>query len=313
MNSDDPRYELIRRHHDGEASPDELAQLEAALTKDAAFRAAYVRYLNVDVALDVLANSRLSPREYSRPSSAPALTTFSSGRSNRRPLSAAAAGFAIGICCTSIVWAYAIPRYQLTGAGGLSLVAQSFEDVAMTWLPGFPKQAGQWSGDAAHVVTAEGSAFPKSGTHMLRFEPSTSDLFSRAHYIVNLAKTPLPPGVRQVRLTASFRPTRSERRSRYLLRAASFAQKVEEIDPRWMIESWSELDDRALARAARGFPILPNTDEWQTVSLTVDVPHGSQILVVSLWAATMDGKAENRLPHYLDDVTLTCVQPEFLP
>ena len=80
-----------------------------------------------------------------------------------------------------------------------------------------------------------------------------------------------------------------------------------------MIESWSELDDRALARAARGFPVLPDTDEWQTVSLTVDVPDGSQILVVSLWAATMDGKAENRLPHYLDDVSLTCVQPELLP
>lgn len=313
MNSDDPRFELIRRHHDGQSSPDEIAQLEADLAKDAAFRAAYVRYLNLDVALGSLANTRLSPKEDSRPRSAAGLLTSTSGRSYRRPLSAAAAGFAIGICCTSLVWAYAIPRYQSTKSGGLTMMTQSFEDLAMPWLSGFPKQTGQWSGDVAHVVTAEGSVFPKSGTHMLRFEPATSDLFSRGHYIVDLAKSPLPPGVRQVRLTASFRPTRSERKSRYLLRAASFAQKIDEIDPRWMIESWSELDDRALARAARGFPVLPDTDEWQTVSLTVDVPDGSQILVVSLWAATMDGKAENRLPHYLDDVFLTCVQPELLP
>ncbi len=40
MNSDDPRYELIRRHHDGEASPDEIAQLETELSEDAAFREA---------------------------------------------------------------------------------------------------------------------------------------------------------------------------------------------------------------------------------------------------------------------------------
>ena len=313
MNSDDPRYELIRRHHDGEASLDEIAQLEADLSEDAAFREAYVRYLNLDVALGSIAYDRLTRNEDSRPPLSTALSTSSSGRSYRRPLSAAAAGFAIGICCTSIVWAYAIPRYQSAGSGGLTIVTQSFEDAAMPWLSGFPKQTGQWSGDAAHVVTAEGSVFPKSGTHMLRFEPATSELFSRAHYILDLAKNPLPPGVRQVRLAASFRPTRSERKSRYLLRVASFAQKINEIDPRWMIESWSELDDQALARAARGFPVLADTDEWQTVSLTVDVPDGSQILVVSLWAATMEGKAENRLPHYLDDVSLTCVEPEMLP
>ncbi len=47
------------------------------------------------------------------------------------------------------------------------------------------KQSAQWSGDAAHIVTARGSVLPKSGTHMLRFEPPTSDLFSRAYYIVD--------------------------------------------------------------------------------------------------------------------------------
>lgn len=313
MNSDDPRYELIRRHHDGEALPDEIAQLEVDLSKDVAFREAYVRYFNLDVALGSFAYDRQTGNQNSRPPLSTALSTSSSGRSYRRPLSAAAAGFVIGICCTSLVWAYAIPRYQSTKSDDLAMLTQSFEDAAMPWLSGFPKQTGQWGGDAAQVVTAQGSVFPKSGTHMLRFEPATSDLFSRGHYIVDLAQNRLPAGVRQVRLTASFRPTRSERKSRYLLRAASFAQKIYEIDPRWMIESWSELDDRALARAARGFPVPPDTEEWQTVSLTVDVPTGSQILVVSLWAATMDGKAENRLPHYLDDVSLTCIQSEMLP
>ncbi len=80
-----------------------------------------------------------------------------------------------------------------------------------------------------------------------------------------------------------------------------------------MIEAWSELDDRALARAARGFPVSPDTDDWQTVSLTVDVPDGSQILVVSLWAGTMDGKAETACALPRRRVSLTYVQPEMLP
>ena len=51
MNTNDSRFELIRRCRDGEASTEELAQLEASLLADEGFRQACVRYLNLDVAL----------------------------------------------------------------------------------------------------------------------------------------------------------------------------------------------------------------------------------------------------------------------
>jgi hypothetical protein len=50
MNTNDPRLELIRRCRDGEASTEELAQLDSNLREDADFRQAYVRYINLDVA-----------------------------------------------------------------------------------------------------------------------------------------------------------------------------------------------------------------------------------------------------------------------
>ncbi|MBM3854539.1 MAG: hypothetical protein FJ399_15550, partial [Verrucomicrobia bacterium] len=55
MNLDDPRLEVLRRYTEGQATRDDLAQLEHALTEDAAFRRFVVEYLHVDCALEVLA------------------------------------------------------------------------------------------------------------------------------------------------------------------------------------------------------------------------------------------------------------------
>jgi hypothetical protein len=72
-----------------------------------------------------------------------------------------------------------------------------------------------------------------------------------------------------------------------------------------------EIDN--FARAARAFPLLPGSDGWQTGSITVDVPPGASVLIVSLWTATMDGKIENRTPHYVDDVRLSGIFQEQTP
>lgn len=61
MNTNDPRFEIIRRCRDGEASPDELAQLEAGLRDDTDFRHAYARYINIDVALSAVAKAKPFP------------------------------------------------------------------------------------------------------------------------------------------------------------------------------------------------------------------------------------------------------------
>lgn len=53
-NSRNARLELVRRCADGEASAEDLAQLEDYLRQDSEFRRDYLRYLNVDMALAAL-------------------------------------------------------------------------------------------------------------------------------------------------------------------------------------------------------------------------------------------------------------------
>ena len=51
MKLDDPRLDWIRLYAEGTAPPDTIAELEAALSKDAALREYFVEYLNIDLAL----------------------------------------------------------------------------------------------------------------------------------------------------------------------------------------------------------------------------------------------------------------------
>ena len=337
MNLNDPRWELIRRCHDGDATPEEFSQLESQLSDDEGFRRDYVRYVNVDVALATSAagpEAGFMPDGEAIPSEGDgqnfvaghALDGSVSQRSDhrairgnlaatvvtwmRRPLAAAAAGLVLGLLSASMVFAYVVPRF---GVKPITLLHDSFEDISWNGSAGFPANAGEWSGDPAVVIGAEGEAHPVHGTRMLKMGPATSDLFNRLSYAVDLRQNPLPAGVRQVRLAASFRPVSTANKSRYLLRAAVFSQRLDEIEPQWMTHQWSELDERALARAARAFPLLPGSDGWQTGSITVDVPPGASVLVVSLWTATMDGKIENRTPHYVDDVRLSGIFQEQTP
>ncbi len=58
MKADDPRLDWIRRHAEGVAAREEMAQLEDALREDADFRRAFIEYMNVESALrDVAAGS----------------------------------------------------------------------------------------------------------------------------------------------------------------------------------------------------------------------------------------------------------------
>lgn len=59
MNPNDPRLELIRRSLVGGLSPEEFASFERDLCEDSGFRAVYLRYVNLDMALGAVA--RLSP------------------------------------------------------------------------------------------------------------------------------------------------------------------------------------------------------------------------------------------------------------
>ena len=156
---------------------------------------------------------------------------------------------------------------------------------------------------------------PRDGVRMLKLEPVKTELFNRTHCLVDLQQHSQALGAttRQVELRASFRPAVLGKVDRYILRAAAFADGPEKLEERWMKEGWAEIDEHSLAYAARGVSVPAGTDAWQTITLMIDVPPGSRMLVISMWAATMDGKPANRAAHYLDDVRLSAVLAERLP
>jgi len=282
--------ESVRRYLDGTATREETDALEARILTDAAFRGEFLRYAHLDAALAGNRQSRV-----------PFGTARKTGRWPQwRPLTAAAAGIVFGMLCTSVVFGYMVP--QMTKS--VTLLREGFEDDGKPRAEGFPTSAEVWGGDAAVSVRSGDAVQAKEGERILRMEPTRGDLSNRQHLIIAL------PPLREdeaptVRVTASFHASDSEIRDRYLMRAATFSEAPGEIDPMWMHQLWGDESNRALSAAAQARTFPPGAAEWQTMHLTIDVPPGSRVLVVSLWAATMDGRPERRAPHYLDDIQVT--------
>ncbi len=88
-----------------------------------------------------------------------------------RPLTAAAAGIAIGLFCATVAWAVAAPRVVATAARLFALVDGSFEKQSGAVPSGFPATLGVWSGDEAEFVTGDA----REGRRMLRFVSPSSD------------------------------------------------------------------------------------------------------------------------------------------
>jgi anti-sigma factor RsiW len=106
MNPNESGFELIRRCHDGEASAGDLAMLEKRLRDDAAFREGYVRYMNLDVALEATPATR-------EPAPEPPPTGIEESSFWKRwffwRLLPVAAGLVIGVFGASVAWAVAMP------------------------------------------------------------------------------------------------------------------------------------------------------------------------------------------------------------
>lgn len=176
MNPPDPVrqrwHELIERHLLGEISGDESRELEAALAAHHELRAEFRRRCNVDAALrheaTALAGETTAPVErISNGRTSPAPRWFA-----WRPLTAAAAGIAIGLFCATVAWAVTSPRAVATAERLFALVDGGFENGVVG--TGFPKQTSVWSGDAAEVVVAEGAP-AREGRRMLRFVKAEAD------------------------------------------------------------------------------------------------------------------------------------------
>jgi hypothetical protein len=300
MNRTEHELELMRLYLEGVASLEETQELESLIVKDASVRQDFLRYTHLDSALAGVRRSQPSvvvPRR--------------SVWLSWRPLTAAAAGIVFGVFCTSVVFAYAVPRIRMDRHRVVPLFNERFEDVKAVFGRGFPNDADGWSGDFDAVVSTDGAISPKEGQHMARLAPIAGRKFCAAERIVDLAKFPLTSSTesRMVEVTASFHGIDSEWPDRNQIRLAAFAEAPKDVKAIW--NSDSRLD-QVLQHLGRTVTVKPGEHGWQTLKVSMEIPTGARSLVIHLGAGVADDAGPKTL-HYIDDVRAQFVITETTP
>ena len=228
-----------------------------------------------------------------------------------RPVTAAAAGIMLGMFCTSVVFAYVVPRTTSRAV----LLREGFESGIVRTTPGLPKESGVWSGDDAEVVTAAGDLKAKTGTHMLRFGSAT-------HAGENAAKSAWCDVYRMVDLSglAGEEPTS-------LRLVANFASKPFPVDeqyvcylelctveegvmPALLPDNLTWYRENSAAIATRKLP-LQGDGNWKPINVVMPLPPQARFALIHV--AVMRAKpARSTEPvqfgsHYVDDVKLELI------
>jgi hypothetical protein len=308
MNPTPEPLELVRRYVEGTATADETRALEALLREDPAFRREFLRYTNLDAALG---SGRLS----ATPMILPEPMSDHSGSFRWfqwRPPIAAAAGLVIGMFCTSMVWAYAMPLARLDQPRITPLFSDSFEDV--NWSPerGFPTRAGGWFGDLSGSIPGDGEIEPSDGARMVRLTPNPKRNFSFAARIVDLEDYPLPADSesRRIEVTASFHGEDNGVLQRHQIRLAAFSEEPCDVRAIW---NGPNMLDEVLQHVGRTVPLKPGEKNrgWRTVEAGMDIPPGARSLVI--WVAGVVNDPAAMPTPYLDDVQARFVIEESNP
>ena len=299
LNTNDPRFDIIRRHRDGEATPDERAQLESCLRTDPALRAAYVRYMNLDVALGAAAKTNSPPVKVK--------VGFRSRWLQWRPLTAAAAGLMIGFLSAAVVFGFVTQQ----GRSVQSLVTEGFEDVEMLRFPGLPSRAEVWAGNFEAPQGAEGDVKPAEGQRMVTLPPVEKQKFSYAFRFVDLAA--LPPlrvgQTRELEVSAQFQGSAPGVSDRCQIRLVAFAEDVAGAREIWKKD---RLNQQALLHVAKTVGLTPDEAGWTTLRSSIAVPAGARLVLVALAAGVVDDAAP-KTAHYLDDVEIRLITLEAHP
>lgn len=230
-----------------------------------------------------------------------------------RPLAAAAAGIALGMFGTSMVFAYVSP---LTPKRTV-LLREGFESGVSRTTPGLPKEAGVWSGDEAEVVEDTDKLKAKGGSLMLRFgrathagENAPKSNWCDVYRLVDLSGETSEEGA-SLRLVANFTSTAAAKDEEYVCFVELCA--VEEgMLPALRPDNLPWYRENSAAIASRKLP-LKGDGSWKAIHVLMPLPPQARHALVHV--AVMRAKpARSAEPvefgsHYVDDVKLELISP----
>jgi hypothetical protein len=226
---------------------------------------------------------------------------------NWRPLTAAAAGLAIGLFSASLVFGLVTPWPPSTQ----TLLTEGFEDVEMVRDRGLPVRVGVWSGDLLAPQDAEGNVKPAEGLRMVKLPPDVRRMFSYTSRFLDVTAFP-PMGAsqsRQIEVTARFHGATPGVSDRFQIRLAAFAEDIAGARAIWI---GGVVNEQALIHVAKTVTMDADTRGWTTLRSTMDVPAGARLLLISLAAAAADAEGP-KTAHYLDDVQVRLITGEAPP
>ena len=302
MNAD--WHELIQRHISGNTSEDEALHLQAMLKGNDEIAQLYLRYMNLDVALEAYAASYEAKTELLIAPDA-AFPRRVARWLSWRPVAAAVAGLVIGAFSATMVWAVNFGKSWPTGESELQLVDGSFEQSSEKLLLNMPVKFGCWAGDPVEMVSEFDGIKPRSGKRMARFLSCSMDEEEQArNYASDLWQVvPLPgSGERLVRISAWFRaviPTS------FMLGAVAGAGGPESSHSLW--NARLKDDPNVLAAGKKMLRMPAGSTDWHIGELVLQVPDSARVLVIDVAALRMPGEnPEDGFPgQFVDDVNVT--------
>jgi hypothetical protein len=322
MMTDDHLDELIDRHLNGTLDDAGRQELEHRLLHSASDRARFWQLAETHV----LVHEGVQRRLASASDAAVPGGTADSARATPpawqrgqwlqwRPLTAAAAGLALGVFCASAAWAYVSPGLPKFVKHVLAVANAGFEDDVTPLPNGVPVRYGVWSGDHAALVGPEQGITPKQGRRMFRFLRSDSTEASSRGTIFNgniyqvidvrSSRDAIANGTAVVDWSAWFNcvPEPAAGRTKFVASVWAFVGDTAILPRNWADKLYQE-------SAYSSWKIVADDDPrtWQRIAGKMMVPPDADFLVVELKVVPADpvpveGAVE--FPgHYADDVEL---------
>lgn len=322
MNAGDEK--LLERYLDGRLTDAEAVQLRELLRSSAQARRRLRDLATIDAKLTELAAGCPAATDLlcsdSRAKAAPVFNapadSLATARVALRPLSGVILGLVVGIVCSSMAWAYSVPRWKPRSDKLIGLIEETFELNSQIQPKGVPARPDVWSGDYAELTGPVADVQPASGNRMVRLlradyegKPVRGGYIAEIYRLVDVRSfdSAIEAGESVIQVAARFNSIVAPMTEEYHGSLSIYALDRETATSGATQDGAANLASLALATSHRNCEILdrdPST--WQDSFTELRLPAGTEYLLLRF--AIAHGRREHLSStdvfggHFIDDV-----------